>query len=102
VVSFANALNRHEYLRAYAYWQNPNTYFGTLDAFTASYANTASVAVTLGNVSSEGAAGSVYFTIPAVLTQTLNDNTTKREANCYILRFPQRGTTARRHHADAL
>ncbi len=89
VVSFANAINRHEYLRAYSYWQNPKAYFGTIDDFTASYENTASVSVTLGNVSSEGAAGSVYYTIPAVLTQMLNNNSQKREANCYILRFPQ-------------
>lgn len=91
VISFANAINRHEYIRAYSYWSNPDKTFGSLDAFTSSYDSTDHVTVLLGNVSSEGAAGSVYSTIPVVLTQSLTDGSSKRMANCYVLRFLQPG-----------
>ncbi|MEA5079049.1 MAG: hypothetical protein VB013_10815 [Anaerolineaceae bacterium] len=91
VISYANAINRHEYIRAYSYWSNPGKTFGTLDAFTTSYETTDHVTVLLGEVSSEGAAGSVYSTIPVVLTESLTDGSTKRMANCYVLRFLQPG-----------
>ena len=48
VLSFVNAINRHEYLRAYSYWASPSVSLGTLDAFAASLANTVSEAVSFG------------------------------------------------------
>ncbi len=91
VVSFVNALNRHEYLRAYSYWSDPATALGTLDAFGAAYDGTSAVTVALGSVSSDGAAGSIYFTLPAVLTQTLTAGGTAKTTECYVLRLPQPG-----------
>lgn len=91
VISYANAINRHEYIRAYSYWSNPGKTFGSLDAFTSSYDTTDHVTVLLGEVSSEGAAGSVYSTVPVVLTQSLTDGSTNRVANCFVLRFLQPG-----------
>jgi hypothetical protein len=92
VISYANALNRHEYIRAYSYWADEaSTVLGTLDAYSAAFDSTDSVSVVLGKVSSEGAAGSVYYTLPTVLKQSLSDGSSTRTANCYVLRFPQPG-----------
>ncbi len=91
IYSFVNAINRFEYLRAYSYWPNGADILGSLDAFTAGYDNVASETVTLGAITSEGAAGSEYFTVPAALTDTLKDGGTTKYAVCYVLRLPQPG-----------
>jgi hypothetical protein len=91
ILSFANAINRHEYLRAYSYWVSPNSYLGTLDTFTNSLTNTASESVTFGQIIGEGAAGSVYYTAPAAVLDTLNGGGITKSAVCFILRFPQPG-----------
>ena len=89
ILSYVNAINRHEYLRAYSYWPNPGDALGTLDAFTSSYDNVESETITLGQVTSEGAAGSIYFTVPVALTDHLSGGSVNKYAICYTLRFPQ-------------
>lgn len=91
VLSFVNAINRHEYLRAYSYWASPSTSLGTLDAFAASLASTAFETVSFGQVISEGAAGSVYYTVPVAEIDTFNGGGTAKFADCFILRLPQPG-----------
>jgi hypothetical protein len=91
VLSFANAINRHEYLRAYSYWQDAGTYLGSLASFTSSMENVANETVTMGQVVTEGAAGSSYYTIPAAVTDTLDGGGTNKYAVCYVLRMPQPG-----------
>jgi len=91
ILSYVNAINRHEYLRAYAYWNSPTSYIGSLDTFTNAYTNTSAEAVTFGQITSDGAAGSIYFTVPAVLVDTMNDNSTGKYGACFLLRLPQPG-----------
>jgi hypothetical protein len=91
ILSYVNAINRHEYLRAYSYWPNASSSLGTLDAFTNSYNNVTSEAVAMGQVTGEGAAGSVYYTVPAAVTDSLNGGGTNKYAYCFVLRFPQPG-----------
>jgi hypothetical protein len=91
ILSFVNAINRHEYLRAYSYFGNPAGTLGTLDAFSNGLANTASEAISFGQVVGEGAAGSVYYTVPVVEVDTLNASGTAKFADCFVLRFPQPG-----------
>lgn len=91
VYSFVNAINRKEYLRAYSYWPNASAFLGTLDAFTANYTNVSSETITMGPITSESAAGSEYFTVPAALTDTLSGGGTNKYAVCFVLRFPQPG-----------
>jgi hypothetical protein len=88
VFSVANALNRHEYLRAYSYWTSPADFLGTLDQFTAIFNNLTSVQITLGSIYGDGAAGSIYYTVPTVLTQVTNTGNLKYSA-CLLLRLPQ-------------
>lgn len=89
ILSYVNAINRHEYLRAYSYWPNPGDALGTLDAFTSSYDNVESETITIGQVTSEGAAGSIYFSVPVALTDQLSGGGMNKYAICYTLRFPQ-------------
>jgi hypothetical protein len=90
ILSFTNAINRHEYLRAYSYWPDAAD-LGTLDGFTSSMTNVTNETVALGQVTSEGAAGSVYFTVPAAVTDSLSGGGTTKYGVCYTLRFPQPG-----------
>ncbi|GAP15920.1 hypothetical protein LARV_03715 [Longilinea arvoryzae] len=90
MLSFFNAINKHEYLRAYSYYTN-FTDLGTLDQFTAGYETTQSVAVVIGEISGEGAAGSLYYTVPMVLNVTNTANAAQKYAACYVVRLPQPG-----------
>ena len=91
MLSFANAINLHQYIRAYSYWIDPATYLGTLDNFSNSYSNVTSVEVVFGQISAEGAAGSVYYTVPLIFKNTNTSSTVDKLAACYILRMPQPG-----------
>ncbi len=90
MLSFFNAINKHEYLRAYSYYAGAAN-LGTLDQFTAGYETTQSVAVVIGEISGEGAAGSLYYTVPMILNVTNTVNVQLKYAACYVLRLPQPG-----------
>jgi hypothetical protein len=88
MLSYFNAINRQEYLRAYSYYANV-TEIGTFDQFSRGYSDTKTVGVVFGPISGEGAAGSVYYTVPMVLNSSKTSGTQEKFAACYILRFPQ-------------
>jgi len=90
MLSYFNAINRHEYLRAYSYYTD-YTSLGSLDDFSNGYSDTQSVAVVFGAIASEGAAGSIYHTVPMVLNVTTNTSAQQKFAACYIVRLPQPG-----------
>ena len=83
--SYYNAVTRYEYARAWSYFgdQKPAADYA---AFVAGYADTAAVELQLGEVSTEGAAGSIYGTVPVALTATAPDGSTKTFAGCYTTR----------------
>lgn len=83
--SYYNAIARQEYARAYSYLSQPPDY----QTFSAGYADTASVELVTGNVTSEGAAGSVYATVPVALRAMSADGTAKLYAGCYVTRQVQ-------------
>jgi hypothetical protein len=87
VRSLYNAIDRQEYARAWSYFDTPPA--ADYAGFAAGYADTASVALTLGPVSTEGAAGSVYGSVPVVIAATSPDGTTKIFAGCYTTRQVQ-------------
>jgi len=91
MLSYVNAINRHEYIRAYSYWISPASTLGSLDAYSNTYTNVASEALVMGNISEDGAAGSIYYTLPVVFTDTLTDSTVIKYTGCYVLRLPQPG-----------
>lgn len=85
VRSYYNAIARQEYARAYGYLDSPPEY----PAFTKGYADTASVELALGPVTSEGAAGSIYGTVPAAVRATSTSGTVTTFAGCYTTRQVQ-------------
>ena len=90
VKSFYNAVNRQEYARAYTYF-GPNGGPQPYDQFAAGYADTASVKVLTGTEQDDGAAGSIYFTLPVAIDARQSDGSHKQFAGCYTIRFVQPG-----------
>ena len=88
IESFYNAINRSEYARAYSYFGDSADIQPFAD-FQAGYADTASVTVKTGDETSEGAAGSTYYTLPVAIDAEATDGTHKVFAGCYQLRLVQ-------------
>ncbi|MDR3476138.1 MAG: hypothetical protein P4M09_31220 [Devosia sp.] len=89
VKSFYNAVNRHEYARAYTYFgANPPQPY---QPFADGYADTASVTVVTGAATSDGAAGSTYFTLPVAIDAVQSNGTHRQFAGCYTTRLIQPG-----------
>jgi hypothetical protein len=87
VSSYYNAIDRRELARAYSYFGKGTA--PAYDAWVEGYADTDNVAVSFGEMASEGAAGSIYYNLPATLDVKRTDGTTARFAGCYTLRLAQ-------------
>jgi hypothetical protein len=87
--SFVNSINRHEYLRTYAYWETGAAGLASYNQFAQGYSDTQSVQLTVGTVHSEGAAGSIYYSVPVTLVATQTNGTIQTFVGCYALRQPQ-------------
>lgn len=85
VRSYYNAIARQEYARAFSYLSAPPDYA----TFAAGYADTAGVSVELGTVTSEGAAGSTYATVPVAVRATSAGGGVSVFAGCYLTRQVQ-------------
>ncbi|MCX6022077.1 MAG: hypothetical protein NTZ05_10190 [Chloroflexi bacterium] len=86
--SYANALTRHEYLRAYSYWEASPQLPGFSD-YEKTYAATASVEATLGSVGGDAGAGQLYSVAPVMLKATQKDGTAQTTVACYTLHLAQ-------------
>jgi hypothetical protein len=89
--SYYNAINRKEYARAYGYWE-PNTPADQLPAFgdfRNGYADTASVALTVGSPIDDAGAGQLYTSIPATIVATMTDGSTQTFVGCYTTHLAQ-------------
>ncbi len=84
VQSLYNAIERHEYARAWSYFSEGPA--ASYEAYVAGFVDTASVRITTGNESGEGAAGSSYFEVPVILEATANDGTVSTFVGCYTVR----------------
>jgi hypothetical protein len=83
--SLYNAINRHEYARAWDYFGEAKP-AKDFDAFVKGFEDTDRVEVETGGEASEGAAGSIYFTVPVAIRAIGTDGTEKVFAGCYTLR----------------
>lgn len=90
--SYYNAVNLHEYVRAYSYWDDSvaSAHLSTLDDFIAGYETTQSVSMTAGDVMEEGAAGQLYAKIPVTLVSTTTGGTQTYVA-CYTMHMANPG-----------
>ncbi len=86
IESLYNAINRHELSRAYSYWKgSPNV--PPFDDFARGYAGTLRTHLYTGQVTSDGAAGSVYYRVPVAVRTVNRDGSTVVFAGCYTLRL---------------
>ena len=91
IVSYFNAVNRKEYLRAYAYWKSPGSSLGSFTSFANGYADTASVDLVFGQITGDAGAGQIYYTVPVILKAKLTNGTKANWAACYVIHHSQPG-----------
>lgn len=86
LVSYFNAILDHDYARAYAYWETPPN-SQSLESFAQGFAQTAYVNLFVRLAFDlQGAAGSNFFSTPALVIATESNTTQKFFAGCYIMR----------------
>lgn len=86
LASYYNALNRAEYERAYSYWESPPGNV-SYEEFAEGYADTESVLLVVSPPTRyEGAAGSVYVSIPTLLVATHLDGSQHAFVGCFVAR----------------
>jgi hypothetical protein len=85
IVSLYNAIDRHEYLRAYHYWTDPATSLGDFNAYAAGYQSTSSVDLVFGQISGDAGMSQVYYTIPVILKATDKNGDHSVFAACYVV-----------------
>ena len=83
IESLYNAIDRHEYLRAWSYFDGAHV--DDYETFKAGYATTQRVVVRVGAPRSEGAAGTIYTHLPTVIAATRDDGTVAVFAGCYVV-----------------
>ena len=86
LTSLYDAINRNDYARAYAYWEQPPS--GLTEAqFAQGYADTASVFVAVRPpLRYDGAAGSTYAPLPSLLIATNRDSSKHAFVGCFVAR----------------
>ena len=84
VRSLYNAINLHEYARAYDYFSQPPA--KDYATYEQGFTDTARVDVIIGEVFSDGAAGSIYYSVPTAIRATDSKGGTKYFAGCYTVR----------------
>lgn len=84
VHSLYNAINRHEYARAWSYFSVPPA--KSFDKYVAGFADTAYVDVVTGRAVADGAAGSVFYSLPVAIRAVDAKGEEKVFAGCYTLR----------------
>jgi hypothetical protein len=91
--SFYNAINRREYVRAYSYWEAAGAaaFLPPYPQFEQGYSTTASVQLIVGQAISEGAAGQLYYRLPAAMVAAQSDGTIQTFVGCYTLHISQPG-----------
>lgn len=91
ILSMFNAINRHEYVRAYSYWKDTAENLPSYDQFEQGYADTASVQVSYGLVAGDAGAGQLYYTVPVVLKTQSTSGDLQTFSGCYTLHISQPG-----------
>jgi len=84
VRSLYNAVNHHDYARAFDYFATPPA--KDFAAFQSGYEHTARVDVITGEVTGDGAAGSIYLSVPTAIKATDDKGTSRVFVGCYTIR----------------
>lgn len=84
--SLYNAINRKEFARAWDYFGDTKP-AANLEAYAAGYDGIDRIEIAVGNVSTEGAAGSTYSSVPVGLVAHRTDGAEQVFAGCYTTRL---------------
>lgn len=82
--SLYNAINRHEYARAWSYFSAPPV--KNFDKYAAGFAGTVHVDVATGRAIADGAAGSIFYQVPVAIRSVDKAGEEKTFTGCYTLR----------------
>lgn len=85
VRSLYSAINRHEFARAWGYFGDTKP-AKDFNSFVKGYDGTDTVDVKTGAVSEDGAAGSIYYSVPVAIQATDKKGEAKVFAGCYTVR----------------
>jgi len=83
--SLYNAINRHEYGRAFSYFSNPPS--PSFEAYEKGFADTEAVELLTGLQAEDAGAGTVHFTLPVAIRSTSTSGDSKVFAGCYTLKL---------------
>lgn len=87
--SLYNAINRHEYGRAWAYFSEAPA--ADVETYARGYEDTERIELIVGTPSEEGAAGSIYFQAPVAIRAESRSGDSRVFAGCYTLRMTNPG-----------
>lgn len=85
VRSMFNAINRHEYARAYGYWDATGTEIRPFDDFAAGYADTTNVTLEFGEIVGDAGAGQYYYQAPIILRAQTAAGVNQVYVACYTM-----------------
>jgi hypothetical protein len=81
------AINARDYATAWSQWGEDGRPGQTFDAFVAGFAHTRSTRVAIGKLEpAEGAAGSIYQSVPVTVEARLDDGARQRFSGAYVVR----------------
>lgn len=89
VRSLYNAIDRHEYGRAWSYFSEAPA--ASIEAYAKGYEATERIELIVGSPAEEGAVGSIYFQLPVVIRAEDKGGDLKVFAGCYFLRMTNPG-----------
>lgn len=91
IQSYYNAVERHEYARAWSYWGDEGKPDQSYGDFVAGFTDTRNVDVVIGSVYGEAAAGSIYYGMSVAMVVWDKENSPNYFAGCFFLKQVQPG-----------
>ncbi len=88
IKSLFNAINLHQYVRAYSYWDDTPQRV-SFEQFEAGFQDTASVQVIIGPGGEDAGAGNLYAPTPVTLIAKTNEDSTQTFVGCYVVHLGQ-------------
>ncbi len=84
IASYYNAINRHEYARAFTYFATDPGPGEDFESFAAGFEDTAHVDLLTGTVSSEGGMSKSWSGVPVAIDAVDNAGKRRQFAGCYL------------------
>ena len=86
IASYFNALNKHDYARAWLYWDNEME-GSNFEDFVEGYTGVEAIEFKIGPARSEGAAGSIFTQIPLAVMTLDEDGWEEIYQGCFLTRI---------------